>query len=281
MVGIDGLTVSKEAVREFWDAAGCGERLLLPSLDRTGFARQATERYRLEPFIERFADFPYWRDRRMLEIGVGLGADHQRFVEAGAQACGIDLTPRAVKLCRQRLAAFGLESDVKVGDAEQLPYEADTFDLVWSWGVLHHSPDPSAAVREIHRVLKPGATAKVMIYHKWSIVGCMLWLRYALLRGRPWTSMSSIYARYLESPGTRAYTIPEAQALFSRFARVRIETVLTHGDLLASDAGQRHRGILLSLARLLWPRRLIARLLPGAGLFMLVEATKSEATNTK
>lgn len=281
MLGVDGLTVSKEAVREFWDAAGCGERLLLPSLDRTGFARQATERYRLEPFIERFAKFPYWRDRRVLEIGVGLGADHQRFVEAGAQACGIDLTPRAVKLCRQRLAAFGLDSDVEVGDAEQLPYEADTFDLVWSWGVLHHSPDPSAAVREIHRVLKPGATAKVMIYHKWSIVGCMLWLRYALLRGRPWTSMRSIYARYLESPGTRAYTIPEAQALFSRFAQIRIETVLTHGDLLASEAGQRHRGYLLSLARLLWPRRLIARLLPGAGLFMLVEATKSEATNTR
>lgn len=112
-----------------------------------------------------------------------------------------------------------------------------------------------------------------MIYHKHSLVGYMLWLRYALLTGKPWRSLSDIYASHLESPGTKAYTM-EARALCLRFPRVRISTVLTHGDLLESDAGQRHRGWMLSLAKRLWPRRMLRWALPGHGLFMLIEATK-------
>lgn len=273
---------TKEAVRNFWDEASCGERLLLPSLDRAGFEHQAHERYRLEPYIAPFADFEYWRNCKVLEIGVGLGADHQRFVEAGATTFGIDLTPRAVDLCKQRLAAFDLQSDLRVGDAETLPFDNGIFDLVWSWGVIHHSPDTPAAVREILRVLKPGAATKVMIYHKWSMVGLMLWARYALLRGRPWVTLRDVYARYLESPGTKAYTVAEARTLFADFEDVRIRTVLTHGDLLTSGAGQRHGGTLLRIARCVWPRWLITRLLPRCGLFMLIEARKpisSEAAN--
>lgn len=265
----------KESVRDFWNAASCGERLLLPSLDRAGFDHQAHERYRLEPFIAPFAEFSRWNGRLVLEIGVGLGADHQKFIEAGAKTTGIDLTPRAVDLCQLRLETFGLHSDLRVGDAESLPFADDTFDLVWSWGVIHHSPDTPAAVREMHRVLKPGATAKVMIYHKWSMVGLMLWTRYAMLCGRPWMTLRDVYARYLESPGTKAYTVAEALRLFSEFDDVRIRTVLTHGDLLTSSAGQRHGGAFLAIARRVWPRWLIARLLPRCGLFMLVDARKS------
>jgi len=113
-----------------------------------------------------------------------------------------------------------------------------------------------------------------MIYHKWSLVGLMLWIRYALPGLKPWLSLREIYARYLESPGTKAYSVADARVLFSQFSEVNIRTVLTHGDLLESAAGQRHRGPLLSLARKLWPRQAIQRLLPGAGLFMLIEAKK-------
>ena len=78
---------------------------------------------------------------------------------------------------------------------------------------------------------------------------------------------TAIYASHLESPGTKAYTVAEAQRLLRRFAQVSISTVLTHGDLLESDAGQRHRGWLLSLAKRLWPRRFSRWALPGHGLF--------------
>jgi SAM-dependent methyltransferase len=265
---------AKASVRDFWDEASCGERLLLPSQDRRGFEQQAVERYRLEPYIPAFAGFEQWRGQRVLEIGVGLGADHQRFVEAGARTSGIDLTPRAIDMTRRRLDAFDLASDLAVGDAEKLPFAADEFDLVYSWGVIHHSPDTPRVVAQILRVLKPGGRARVMIYSKWSLIGLMLWTRYALLRGRPFTSLRTIYAQHLESPGTKAYSVAEARALFSAFEDVRVSTVLSHGDLLSSGAGQRHAGPALDLARRIWPRWLITRLLKGRGLFMMIDARK-------
>lgn len=268
------MNLAKQQVHDFWNRASCGEELYLPQLDRAGYQAQAGARYALEPYILDFAGFERVKGQRVLEIGVGLGADHQRFAEAGAELSGIDLTERAVEHTVHRLTTFGLSSNLTVGDAEHLDFANDSFDLVYSWGVLHHSPDTSGAIDEVWRVLKPRGSAKIMVYHKWSMVGLMLWTRYALLTMKPWLSLREIYARHLESPGTKAYSCAEARALFEKFSQVEIRTVLTHGDLLESDAGQRHGGFLLTLARKLWPRELIRRLLPNAGLFMLIEARK-------
>jgi len=111
-----------------------------------------------------------------------------------------------------------------------------------------------------------------MFYHKWSLVGLMLWMRYALLTGR--RSLRLTCAAHLESPGTKAYSAAEARQLFAAFGEVCITTVLPHGDLLEPGAGQRHQGALLNLARKIWPRWLIRRFFPNAGLFMLIEAKK-------
>lgn len=265
---------AKDDVRDFWNAESCGEALLLSSEDIAGFEAQASERYRLEPYICDFARFSETRDLRVLEVGVGLGADHQQFAEAGAELSGIDLTSRAIEHTRNRLALFGLTSNVQVGDAENLPFGDETFDVVYSWGVIHHSPDTPKAAREILRVLKPGGRFAVMIYQTKSLVGVMLWLRYALIRGRPFISMAEIYSRYLESPGTKAYSVDEAKVLFSGASQVITRSVLTHGDLLESGAGQRHKGGLLALARMVWPRRLIRRFMPDWGLFLLIEGAK-------
>ena len=264
----------KKEVRDFWDEASCGERLLLDASDKAGYLAQMAKRYALEPFIEGFARFDDARGLDVLEIGVGLGADHQRFAQAGARLTGIDLTERAVEHTRRRFDLFGLKSDLRVADAEALPFLDESFDWVYSWGVLHHSPDTAKGVSEVLRVLRPGGSAKVMIYHTYSFVGFMLWLRYALLRLRPFTPLREIYAKYLESPGTRAYTVDEARALLRGFSRASIRTVLTHGDLLSSAAGQRHQGPLLSIARVVWPRWLIRTLFPKLGLFMLITAEK-------
>jgi len=265
---------SKQKVHDFWNEAACGENLYLQTTDRKGYLNQFEERYLLEPFIVPFADFEAAKGKKVLEIGVGLGADHQRFAEAGADLYGIDLTERGVEHTRRRLALFYLSSILAVGDAEYLDFPDQNFDLVYSWGVLHHSPDTLKAIAEVFRVLKPGGQAKVMIYHKWSMIGLMLWLRYALLVGRPWRRLRRIYAEHLESPGTKAYSYSEARQLFAQFNNVRISTPLTHGDLLESDVGQRHRGFWLTLAKALWPRWFIRHFLPRAGLFMLIEARK-------
>jgi SAM-dependent methyltransferase len=270
----DTMTAAKTAVRAFWEDAACGERLYLDAAALDAFAAQARARYELEPYIADFAEFERWRGKRVLEIGVGLGADHERFARAGAELWGIDLTERAVALTEARFRQLGLRSHLQVGDAENLPFADGFFDLVYSWGVIHHTPDTAQAAREILRVLKPGGAFRVMIYHKHSIVGWMLWARYGLGRLRPWTSLDAIYARYLESPGTKAFSRAEARALFPGAADLEIRTELSEGDLLTGGAGQRHQGPLLSLAQRLWPRKMIRACFPGQGLFLLIQGRK-------
>ena len=268
------MDANKQAVHDFWNAASCGETLYLSGSESQAYADQSNKRYELEPYILSFADFASAHDRDVLEIGVGLGADHQRFAEAGARLVGVDLTERAVAHTGQRLAAMGLRSKLQTADAENLPFDAASFDIVYSWGVLHHSPNTSKAIDEVWRVLRPGGSTRIMVYHASSMVGYMLWIRYALLAGRPGRSLADIFAQHLESPGTKAYTVDQARKLFARFSSVEIDTVLTHGDLLTSDAGQRHRGPLLTIAKAVWPRWLIRTLLPKRGLFLLARATK-------
>lgn len=111
----------------------------------------------------------------------------------------------------------------------------------------------------------------MMIYHKWSMVGYMLWLRYGLGTLRPWRSLTDIYAQHLESPGTKAYTKSEARAMLSDFAAIKISTPLGHADLLTSEVGQRHRDMVLKLAKKFWPRWLIRRLLPAHGSGMMID----------
>src|SRR5687768_13525507 len=97
-----GIAQEKEAVREFWNRAACGAELYLKgSSAKEQFAAQARQRFLLEPYIEPFADFPSAGGQTVLEIGVGLGADHQKWAEHAQQLYGIDLTERAVEYTRR------------------------------------------------------------------------------------------------------------------------------------------------------------------------------------
>jgi ubiquinone/menaquinone biosynthesis C-methylase UbiE len=267
--------VTKQQVRDFWDQASCGEVYAKGASVQERLDAQAHMRYRLEPYIAPFARFDEGAGRDVLEVGVGMGADHLEWAKSRpARLAGIDYSARAVDFTRARLAVHGLTPSLSVADAEKLPFADGSFDLVYSWGVLHHSPDTGKAVAEVGRVLRAGGTARVMIYHTYSLVGYLLWVRYALLAGRPDRSLASVYAHHLESPGTQAFTAEQARKLFTGFSRVQLGWQLSCGDLLEGAAGQRHGGALLAAARKLWPRWLIRRLFRRQGLFLLIEAVK-------
>lgn len=262
--------MSKAAVRDFWDSASCGEALLLPTADKQGHLKHYTARYALEEG----AIAPFFLDvsgKKVLEVGVGLGADHHRLSIMGAELTGIDLTPRAIEHTKRVADLFGIKTDLSVGDVENLQFPESSFDIVFAWGVIHHTPDTKKAASEIVRVLKPGGEFRVMIYNKYSIVGLMLWLRYGAIKG---LTLNQVYARYLESPGTKAYTVSEAKKLFAGCEDIKADVVLTHADLLSSGAGQRHNGGLIKIARKIWPRWLIRRAFPNAGLFLRVTGRK-------
>jgi ubiquinone/menaquinone biosynthesis C-methylase UbiE len=265
----------KQEVHDFWNRASCGEVYAEGSEARERYETHARARYALEPYIRSFARFEEGAGRDVLEVGVGMGADHLEWARSRPRSLtGVDLTPLAVEHTRARFAAFGFDSRLQVADAERLPFADESFDLVYSWGVLHHTPDTARAIGEVWRVLRPGGTARVMVYHRHSLVGDLLWLRYALLAGKPRRTLAEVYAEHLESPGTQAFTVPEARELFRRFSRVDARSQLSFGDLLEGAVGQRHGGAALSAAKRLWPRWLIRRLLPGRGLMLLVEAVK-------
>jgi SAM-dependent methyltransferase len=265
----------KDQVREFWNNESCGEVYAHGESEIERMREQARRRYELEPYIPSFAHFGEGEGQRVLEIGVGMGADHLEWAKARPHAlAGVDLTPRAIEWTRSRLNAEGFDSDLRVSDAEALPFADSSFDNVYSWGVIHHSPDIRAAVREIHRVLKVGGVARVMIYHSRSLVGILLWTRYALLVGKPKDSLTKIYAEQLESPGTKAYSPAEAHELFSQFSSVTTRVELSVGDLLLGAAGQRHEGLVLRLLRRIWPRWFVSRFLRRQGLFLLIEARR-------
>lgn len=266
----------KSAVREFWDKSSCGELAYAVGSDECAKLRtQALTRFQLEPYIHGFAKFEEGRGRDILEIGVGMGADHAEWERVSPRSLhGIDLTPRAVGHTTTRLQCEGLFSELRVGDAEALPYPDNSFDIVYSWGVLHHSPNTPQAFAEVLRVLRPGGVARIMIYHTWSFVGYMLWVRYALMAGRPWTPLRAIYGEHLESPGTKAYGITEARALLTGFSASHVRSLLSFGDLLQGAVGQRHNSMPLRIARAVWPRWLLRRLFPHHGLYLLIEAQK-------
>lgn len=276
MIPSAAMTASaRQAVHDFWNAASCGEVYASGRNAKERFENHRTTRYRLEPYIAAFAGFPDGRDRDVLEVGVGMGADHVEWAKSAPRSLtGVDLTPRAVEFTRERLAVYDLSSTVEVADAEHLPFADHSFDLVYSWGVLHHSPDTAQAFREVRRVLRVGGEARIAIYHQRSIVGFLLWLRYAAARGRLRMRLEEVYARYLESPGTKAYTVAEGRVLADGFRDIDVRVQLSFGDLLEGAVGQRHRSAMLSLAKALWPRWLIKRAFANCGGYLLIRAKR-------
>jgi len=212
-----------DAVRKFWEAEACGERYTALEGDEVDYAALDETRYRLEPQIPAFARFGEPFSGFGLEIGAGMGSDFARNVARGGRWVALDLTSRSLDHVRARMGGQAL---LLRSDAQRLPVRDDLFDLVYSWGVVLHCPQPAAAIDEAYRVLKPGGEALVMLYHSPSWVALAAWLGGGWSRAlSPRQSVS-----YIESPGTHAFSVRAATRLFSRFRTVSVRPVKTSWD---------------------------------------------------
>jgi len=261
----------KSEVRDFWNTEPCGSRYLG---DREDFDAQSRARYQLETHIHDFAGFSESAGKRVLEIGVGMGSDYLEWLKAGARASGIDLSSASIERAQRRCKLAGYTPDLYVSDAETLPFADCAFDIVYSYGALHHSPDPAQCIREAQRVLKPGGVLRIMIYHHTSLTGFMLWLRYGWLRRK---SLRQTVYDHLESPGTKAYTFREARGLLEGFEQIQFRHVFSPGDLLLNEPSARFQGFLYRLAWTLYPRAIVRRIGRRFGLFLLISARKPSA----
>ena len=167
MISTTDNTELKERVRQFWQEHPCGTKFAhAPPGSRHFYELVEQHRYSKEWHIPVAADFASTKGLRVLEIGCGLGTDGAQFARAGADYTGIDLTDAAIELAQKRFELFNLPGAFQTDDAERLSFPNDSFDLVYSHGVLHHTPDIESAIREVHRVLRPGGRAEVMLYHR-------------------------------------------------------------------------------------------------------------------
>jgi SAM-dependent methyltransferase len=160
-----------QTVREFWDDNPCQSDLSAADDRRRYFEEISQKRYGGRewhvPTVARFGEFA---GKDVLEIGCGIATDGLEFARRGARYVGVDLTPRAIEHARERFGLFGVPGRFEVTNAEEpLPFPDNSFDHIYSFGVIHHSPTPERIVREMHRVLRPGGTFTVMLYNRSSI----------------------------------------------------------------------------------------------------------------
>jgi SAM-dependent methyltransferase len=259
---------SKNAVGDFWNAEPCGTRYLG---EKSDFEAHARARYQLEPHIFDFAGFTSARGLRVLEVGVGMGADYEQWLRAGAIATGMDFSAVSLDCCRRRCELAGFVPDLHLADAETLPFASDSFEVVYSYGVMHHSPNTAQCINEAWRVLAPGGEARIMLYHHISLTGIMLWLRFGLWRGQ---SIRQCIYENLESPGTKTFTRTEVFELMRDFENVSINQVFSPGDLLLHKPSARFRAGAYPLPWKLFPRALARKIGKRWGLFLLMTGKK-------
>jgi SAM-dependent methyltransferase len=230
-----GLVVEKQHAREQWSQDPCGARYGAKYEFATREFFDEVERHRYSeyaPWMPEVMGFDQFAGKSLLEIGCGMGTDLLQFARGGAHGTGVDLTPRSVEISSLHFGLYGMRADFVLADGERLPFDDESFDVVYSNGVLHHTPDTARAVRELHRVLKPGGIAKVMLYHRHSLY---YWteiilhrgiLRGQLLRGHSPEEIMSRYVEYSEHearPLVKVYSRKEACELFKPFGEVKTE----------------------------------------------------------
>jgi 2-polyprenyl-3-methyl-5-hydroxy-6-metoxy-1,4-benzoquinol methylase len=208
-----------ERVREYWDKRPCNIRHSpLPVGTREYFDQVEARKYFVEPHIPRFAEFERWKGKKVLEIGCGLGTDTVNFARAGAQVTAVDLSPASLDLARKRVALYGFGDRVRfhAGSAEELPsiVPVEHYDLVYSFGVIHHTPHPERVVDHIRQYTSPGSTVKIMVYHRYSWK--VFWILMTYGKGKFW-KLDQLVAENSEAqtgcPVTYTYSRRQAREL--------------------------------------------------------------------
>jgi 2-polyprenyl-3-methyl-5-hydroxy-6-metoxy-1,4-benzoquinol methylase len=201
-----------EQVRDYWNRRPCNIRHSTKPLgSREYFDEVEARKYLVEPHIPGFADFPRWAGKKVLEVGCGIGTDTVMFARHGAQVTSVDLSEKSLEIARQRVQLYGFADRVRFyhGSAETLSalVPVEPYDLIYSFGVIHHTPHPDRVLHELRQYAAPGTTVKIMVYHRhsWKV----LWILLTSGKGRFW-HLEDVVAQHSEAetgcPVTYTYT---------------------------------------------------------------------------
>jgi 2-polyprenyl-3-methyl-5-hydroxy-6-metoxy-1,4-benzoquinol methylase len=209
-------------VQRYWDARPCNIRhSTKPVGSKEYFDEVEARKYLVEPHIPGFAEFERWEGKRVLEVGCGIGTDSINFARAGARLTAVELSSESLRIAEQRAEVMGVAERIRFvqANAEELTSALDEepFDLVYSFGVIHHTPHPERALAEMRALTAPGGTLKLMVYHRrsWKV----FWIVAAQGKGRFWDT-DDLVAQHSEAetgcPVTYSYTRGEGRELVER-----------------------------------------------------------------
>ena len=225
-------------VRDYWNDRPCNIRhSTAPVGTKEYFDEVEARKYFVEYHIPGFADFERWRGKKVLEIGCGIGTDTINFARAGAEVTTVDLSEKSMELARKRAAVFGVQERIRFcpGNAEQLSafVHPERYDLIYSFGVIHHTPNPDAVLEQLRKYSGPGTTVKIMVYHRrsWKVA----WIVATEGKGRFW-KLQDVVAKNSEAqtgcPVTYTYTRREGRRLLEkhgfRAMDVRVEHIFPY-----------------------------------------------------
>jgi 2-polyprenyl-3-methyl-5-hydroxy-6-metoxy-1,4-benzoquinol methylase len=211
-----------EQVRDYWDRRPCNIRhSTKPPGSREYFDEVEQRKYFVEPHIPAFAEFPRWQNKRVLEIGCGIGTDTMNFARQGAWVTAVDLSEKSLEMARKRAEVFGLTDHIQFchgsGEALDNILPAEPYDLVYSFGVIHHTPHPERVLEQIRHHVRPGSTVKIMVYHRYSWK--VFWILMTYGKAQFWR-LAEMVARHSEAetgcPVTYTYTKRELRDLLER-----------------------------------------------------------------
>lgn len=227
-------------VQNFWDSNPlCSAWVPHPAGTPEFFAEYDRLRERNESveFQNWFFEYQNYSGKKILDVGCGNGYILSRYAQSGAEVHGVDISPVAVEISRKRFDLLGLTADLRVANAEELPFDEATFDCVTSIGVLHHTPHTEKGVHEIHRVLKPGGKFLTMLYYRDSAL-----YRFGLpvrrfLEGKSIQEMVN-EVDGIGNPKGDVYSKAEMTELLGEFGNLKMHVRLLQGWMLLPRGGR-------------------------------------------
>lgn len=210
-------TYTKKDIKDFWNRNVCQTEFIKAGErgSRQFFEEAEKIRYKYHFYLPLLFDeiSRKYAAGKLLEVGCGMGTDLLQLARRGMNTTGIDITEEGINLAKIRFELYSVPTELKVDDAENLSFSDNSFDVVYSFGVLHHTPDTQKSIDEVLRVLKPGGSAIIMLYHRRSFNYVVHRILNAPFDGN----------RKDRCPIERAYTKKEVYEMFRNFQDVSID----------------------------------------------------------